>query len=193
MKPTEALALWQQTLAQTKNTIDKKINALGLSEATVQQRREDNDSELLVQMPGVDDPARVKQILQTAAVLELYDVKGGPFASREEALAQNGGVLPLGTKLIGAPLPAPIRIAGAEEFTWSPAHPSCAGPTFATPSRRTASCRIPGTPVSYLSQDAAKRFATYTGSHIGKRLAIVLDGKVLSAPTIQKPDQRSRA
>ncbi len=53
------------------------------------------DSELLVQLPGVDDPARVKQILQTAAQLELYDVKGGPYASREEALAQNGGVLPV--------------------------------------------------------------------------------------------------
>ena len=79
-----------------KSIYDRKINALGLTEATVQQRREDADSELLVQMPGVDDPARVKQIIQTAAVLELYDVKGGPFASRDEALSQNGGVLPLG-------------------------------------------------------------------------------------------------
>src|SRR5436309_785968 len=103
MKPSEALKLWQQVLAQTRNTIDKKINALGLSEATVQQRREDADSQLLVQMPGVDDPGRVKQILQTAAVLELYDVRGGPYASREEALAQNNGVLPVGTRLIGAP------------------------------------------------------------------------------------------
>ena len=90
-------------LAQTKNTLDKKINTLGLSEATVQQRREDKDAELLIQLPNVDDPTRVKQILQTAAQLELYPVKGGPFASREEALAQNNGVLPPGTKLIGAP------------------------------------------------------------------------------------------
>src|ERR1700751_5688843 len=85
MKPTDALQLWQNVLSQTKNTLDKKINALGLSEATVQQRREDADSELLVQLPGVDDPGRVKQILQTAAKLELYDVRGGPYASREEA------------------------------------------------------------------------------------------------------------
>jgi preprotein translocase subunit SecD len=35
-----------------------------------------------------------------------------------------------------------------------------------------------------LSQDAAKRFSAYTGSHIGQRLAIVLDGKVLSAPVV---------
>src|SRR5436305_4069908 len=101
MKPTEALQFWQNVLTQAKSIYDRKINALGLSEATVQQRREDADSELLVQMPGVDDPGRVKQILQTAAQLELYDVKGGPYASREEALSQNGGVLPVGTKLIG--------------------------------------------------------------------------------------------
>ena len=111
MKPTAALAIWKNTLELSKNTIDKKINALGLSEATVQQRREDADSELLVQMPGVDDPARVKQIIQTAGVLELYDVKGGPFGSRQEALAQNGGVLPIGTKLIGQP---PSRPAGRQ-------------------------------------------------------------------------------
>ena len=38
MRPTEALSLWQRTLSLAKNTIDKKVNALGLSEATVQQR-----------------------------------------------------------------------------------------------------------------------------------------------------------
>ena len=99
LKPTNALALWKNTLDLSKNTIDKKINALGLTEATVQQRREDSDSELLVQMPGTDDPTHVKQIIQTAGVLELYEVKGGPFSSREEALAQQGGILPLGTKV----------------------------------------------------------------------------------------------
>ncbi len=102
MRPSDALKMWQDVLVQTKNTMDKKINALGLSEASVQQRREDQDSQLLVQMPGVDDPGRVKQIIQTAAKLELYDVKGGPYQSREEALAQNNGVLPAGTKLIGS-------------------------------------------------------------------------------------------
>jgi len=101
LRPSDALKTWQDVLTDTKNTLDRKINALGLSEATVQQRREDRDSELLVQLPDVDDPARIKQILQTTAKLELYDVKGGPYATREEALAQNGGVLPIGTKLIG--------------------------------------------------------------------------------------------
>jgi preprotein translocase subunit SecD len=183
MKPSEALKLWQQVLAQTKNTIDKKINALGLSEATVQQRREDADSQLLVQMPGVDDPGRVKQILQTAAVLELYDVRGGPYASREEALGQNNGVLPAGTKLIGTSSTDPnARNGGVYLVTRTP--------VVRGPDIRDSRPQQGDLPNSWdtgfvLSQDAAKRFAAYTGSHVGQRLAIVLDGKVLSAPRIE--------
>jgi protein-export membrane protein SecD len=185
MKPTEALALWQQTLAQTKNTIDKKINALGLTEATVQQRREDKDSELLVQMPGVDDPGRVKQIIQTAAVLELYDVKGGPFASREEALSQNGGVLPLGTKLIGAPTTGDQQSSRGGGVYLVARTPIVRGPDIRDAKPQSGDLPNTWDTGFVLSQDAAKRFASYTGSHVGQRLAIVLDGKVLSAPTIQ--------
>jgi protein-export membrane protein SecD len=185
MKPTEALALWQQTLAQTKNTIDKKINALGLTEATVQQRREDKDSELLVQMPGVDDPGRVKQIIQTAAVLELYDVKGGPFASREEALSQNGGVLPLGTKLIGAPTTGDQQNSRGGGVYLVARTPIVRGPDIRDAKPQSGDLPNTWDTGFVLSQDAAKRFASYTGSHVGQRLAIVLDGKVLSAPTIQ--------
>ena len=147
MKPSEALKLWQQVLAQTKNTIDKKINALGLSEATVQQRREDADSQLLIQMPGVDDPGRVKQILQTAAVLELYDVRGGPYASREEALAQNNGVLPAGHEIdryqqYGSKCPKRRSLPGERERLL------CGVRIFGTPGLSRAICRTVGTPDS---------------------------------------------
>jgi preprotein translocase subunit SecD len=183
MKPSEALKLWQQVLAQTKNTIDKKINALGVSEATVQQRREDADSQLLVQMPGVDDPGRVKQIIQTAAVLDLYDVRGGPYASREEALAQNNGVLPAGTKLIGTSSTDPNDRSGGVYL-------AARTPVVRGPDIRDSRPQQGDLPNAWdtgfvLSQDAAKRFGAYTGSHVGQRLAIVLDGKVLSAPRIE--------
>jgi len=183
MRPTESLKLWQSVLAQSKNTIDKKINALGLSEATVQQRREDADSELLVQLPGVDDPARVKQILQTAAVLEEYDVRGGPYQSREEALAQNGGVLPAGTRLIGnSGMDQGGRSGGV--------YLASRTPIIRGPDLRDARAQQGQLPTNWdtwfaLSNDAAKRFSAYTGSHIGQRLAIVLDGKVLEAPVIR--------
>lgn len=180
MRPSDALKMWQDVLTDTKNTLDRKINALGLSEATVQQRREDRDSELLVQLPGVDDPARVKQILQTTAKLELYDVKGGPYASREEALAQNGGVLPIGTKLIGTP-----DVNGKSGGIYLVAStPVVRGPDIRD--ARAQQGQLPGRWDTgfVLSQEAAKRFSTYTGSHIGQRLAILLDGKVLEAPVV---------
>lgn len=180
MRPSDALKLWQDVLTDTKNTLDRKINALGLSEATVQQRREDRDSELLVQLPDVDDPARVKQILQTTAKLDLYDVKGGPYASRDEALAQNGGVLPLGTRLIGT-----SDTSGKSGGIYLVAStPIVRGPDIRD--ARAQQGQLPGRwdTAFVLSQEAAKRFSAYTGSHIGQRLAILLDQKVLEAPSI---------
>jgi preprotein translocase subunit SecD len=184
LKPTSALALWKNTLELSKNTIDKKINALGLSEATVQQRREDADSELLVQMPGVDDPARVKQIIQTAGVLELYEVKGGPFASRQEALAQNGGVLPIGSKLIGQPPTSGAGSKGGGVYLVART-PVVRGTDIRDSKAETGN--LPGSWSTgfVLSQEAARHFADFTGSHIGTPLAIVLDGKVLQAPNIK--------
>jgi len=184
MRQSDALALWEQTLNQSKNTIDRKINALGLSEATVQQRRELKDSELMVQMPGVDDPAHVKQILQTAAVLELYDVKGGPYSSREEALAANGGVLPLGTKIIGV-APTADQTAGSNAGIYLVTRtPIIRGTDLKSARAEQAMATNSWETGFVLSQEAGRRFSSYTGSHIGQRLAIVLDGKVLSAPTI---------
>lgn len=183
LKPTEALSLWSQVLTETKNTIEKKINALGLSEATVQQRREDADSELMVEMPGVDDPARVKQILQTTAVLELYDVKAGPFQSVQEALTQSNGVLPPDTKLIGKP-------SGTTSGRGGGIYVVARNPVVRGPDIRDARPEPGNLPNTWntsfvLSQEAASHFAAYTGSHIGSHLAIVLDGIVLEAPVIK--------
>jgi preprotein translocase subunit SecD len=190
MKPSEALQMWQQVLAQSKNIYDRKINGLGLSEATVQQRREDADSELLVQMPGVDDPARIKQILQTAAVLELYDVKGGPYGSREEALSQNGGVLPAGTRLIGQPAPqsggANAQDQRGQGVFLVTRTPIIRGSDIRDARPQQGQFGATNWDTNFvLSQDAAKRFGKYTAANVGNRLAIVLDGKVLSAPRIE--------
>jgi protein-export membrane protein SecD len=183
MRPSDALAMWQRVLAQTKNTLDKKINALGVSEASVQQRREDARSELLISLPDVDDPAHVKQILQTAAKLEWYDVKGGPYASRQEALAQNNGVLPLGTKLIGNPGSDTSGRGGGGVYLVTRT-PIVTGPDIRD-ARPEQSQMAGGWETAFvLSQDAAKRFAAYTGANIGNRAAIVLDGNILSAPRI---------
>src|SRR5882724_5366852 len=115
LKPTAALQLRKDTVIQSMNTIEKKINGLGLSESSVQQRgRSAADAEILVQLPGVDDPGHIKQVLKTAAMLELTEVKDGPFTSREEVLSKNGGVLPLNSKIVRGT----GRAGGGNTDTW---------------------------------------------------------------------------
>ncbi|MGA3190440.1 MAG: protein translocase subunit SecD [Bryobacteraceae bacterium] len=181
LKPSEVLRLKADTITETKNTIANKINQLGLSEATVQQRGGgSNEAQLLVQLPGVDDPAHIKQILGTTAQLGLYEVKGGPFGSREEAISQSkGGVLPLDSQLVkgltAGGAPAPIYLLART--------PVVTGRDIRDARPQQAQDR--GWETEFvLAQDAAKRFERFTGAHIHDRLAIVLDNVVLSAPTI---------
>ena len=181
IKPSEAIKLRQDTLTQSMSTIEKKINALGVAESSVQQRGGSaTESELLVQLPGVDDPAHVKQILKTAAILELYEVIGGPYASRDDALSKRGGVLPLNSQIIGS---AARGGAPAEAYILART-PVVTGRDLRDASpQQDQNGRWETRFV--LTQDAAKRFDRFTGANIGKQLAIVLDKNILSAPTIQ--------
>lgn len=183
MRPEAAVKLRQDTLTQSMNTIEKKVNGLGVAEASVQQRGgSSGDAEILVQLPGVDDPARVKGILQTAAQLELCDVKGGPYQSREAALSQNGGVLPLGTRLVRGS----ARSGGGEETWWLLARsPIVTGRDVRDANAQQSDASGHWDTGFILTQEAAKRFERFTEANIGNRLAIVLDNVVLSAPTIQ--------
>src|SRR5215470_12608610 len=103
LKPSDLLELKSDTVKRAVDTIGNRIDQLGLAEKSVQQYgRSGADYEILVQLPGVDDPARVKELIGTAAVLEIADVKDGPFPSRDALLAQHGGVLPLNTRMVKA-------------------------------------------------------------------------------------------
>lgn len=175
MKPSEALRLTRDTRTQTMNTIEKKINSLGLAESTVQARGGTNsESEILVQLPGVDDPARIKQVLKQAAKLELYEVQDGPFSSREEAIRSKNGVLGFGSQIKpgrdGVYILSRSAVVTGRDLRNAQAQRNAVSGTWETNFS--------------LTQDAAKRFGDFTGSHIGQRLAIVLDDQVLMAPTI---------
>ena len=181
MKTTEALKLRKDTVAQTMNTIEKKINGLGVAESSVQQRgRAETDAEILVQLPGVDDPAHIKEILRTAAMLELVKVVDGPFQSREEALAKNGGVLPLNSQILKS-----VARAGTQEGWYIlDRTPVVTGRDLRDSHAQQG--ELGRWETSFvLTQDAARRFERFTDGNVGSRLAIVLDKYVLSAPTIQ--------
>ncbi len=180
MKPTESLKLKHDTMVQTMGTIERKINGLGLAESSVQPTgRSDAEADLLVQLPGVDDPAHVKQLLQTQAVLEWDEVKDGPFGSREEALAKHGGILPLNTKLV------PTVLRGGQQSWYLVSRSPIVRGTDIRDAHASQGELNRWETNFVLTQDAAKRFERYTEANIGNRAAIVVDGQVISAPTIQ--------
>ena len=184
IKPTEALRLKDDALTQSINSIKKKVDAatLGLAEASVQKRgRSDAEAEILVQLPGQSDSARIKELLKTQAVLELHAVQGGPFSSPEEAMkAQTNGILPYNAKIY----PGSRQGGSAPSYYVLTRSPVVTGRDLrdATPTQG----QNGGWEADFvLSQDASKRFEQYTEANIGKNLAIVLDNVVLSAPVIK--------
>jgi preprotein translocase subunit SecD len=181
MRPSELLVLKRDTVDRARQTISNRINALGLTEPVVQQEGSaETDCRIVVQLPGVDDPARVRDIIGQAAVLEIVEVKDGPFPSQEQALAQHGGVLPLNTKLVKAPSRT------GEGVTWYlvARTPVVTGRDLRNSRPGQDEFRKWETSFT-LSQDGARRFEAFTGANIGNRLAVVLDNQIRSVATIQ--------
>jgi preprotein translocase subunit SecD len=179
LKPTELIDIKRRTIEQSIQTISNRVNGLGLTEPVVQQRgRADADYEILVQLPGIDDPARVQQIIGEAAQLEIVEVKEGPFATQEAALQQKGGILPLNTRLVPW-----IQTQGTEWFLVSRSA-VVTGEDVRSAKASQDEFRKWETDFT-LSQEAAGRFENFTGSHINERLAVILDNQVRSVATIQ--------
>ena len=177
MEPAEVVRLRQEVVSQTLRVIEKKTNELGLTEATEQIVGAPEDGEILVEMPGVDDTARVKRLLGTAAVLEWLDVKDGPFLSPGAALASRGGVLPLNTQLVESA----DRAGGCYLLSRNPVIRG-----MDIRNAQPGQAPMGGWLTTFvLSQDAARRFETYTAANIGKRAAIVLDHQIISVAVIQ--------
>ncbi|MBI4472337.1 MAG: protein translocase subunit SecD, partial [Acidobacteria bacterium] len=133
-------------------------------------------------LPGVDDPARVKTIMKSTALLELRLVEGmGPFASEEAARQQYGGVLPQDKQVLPS---AERNPDGSASFYVVERTAAISGRDLknAYPGRDEN-----GRPAVMfnLTVEGARKFGTFTEQNIGRLLAIVLDGRVQSAPSIQ--------
>ena len=182
LKPSELVALKRDTVERTIQTISNRINQLGLTEPSVQQYGRAGDQyQVLVQLPGVDDPARVKELIGTAAVLELTKVEDGPFASREAVLSQHGGVLPLNTKMAKA---KPRGAQEGEQWYLVGKTPVITGREMRNARPSQGDMRKWETNFT-LSPDGGKRFGRFTEANIGNKLAVSLDNNLVSVAVIE--------
>jgi preprotein translocase subunit SecD len=182
LKQVQAAALRQQAVDQALSTISNRINYMGVTEPTIQRRGTSaNSDQILIQFPGIKDPGHVEEIIQSTALLELKLVEGtGGFPSEEQARQQYGGVIPADLEL----LPSVERSADGGTI-WYVVHKS-GGITGRDMKSAVASRDANNRPdISFsLNSDGAQRFSVITGQNIGKLLAIILDGRIQSAPRL---------
>ena len=184
LRPLALAEIRQQTLNQSVETIRNRVDSLGVSEPTIQERGQ-GEFEILVQLPGVDDPARVKEIMQTTALLEIKRVQAGPYSSRQQALQAHNGVLPVGTELIeSVERPEAGEPLVANQWYLVSRVPAITGRELRNARPGRDENNRPEVDFT-LSADGARRFGEFTEQNIGNMLAVVLDGKIQSVATIQ--------
>ena len=189
MRPSTVAQIQESTMTQTLETLERRINALGLTEPTIQPRGGRNDNEILVQLPGEGDPSRAKQVIQAGGQLELKLVEDpATYPSENEALVRKGGILPPGTELV--PGRAETRTPQGTQETGEAWYILTRSAIVTGRDLRSATeNRSTSNPGQFqvdftLSQDAARRFGPFTQQNIGRQMAIVLDHHVYSAPVI---------
>jgi preprotein translocase subunit SecD len=189
LRPGAIAATQETTMNQSLETIERRINALGLTEPTIQLHGR-KDNEILVQLPGEGDPERAKAVIQAGGQLELMLlVDPTPYPSQADALAKHSYVLPPGTELLKERPESHIRqnpTDTSENWFLVQRPPIVTGRDLrsATENRNT---EMPGQwQINFvLSNEAAKRFGPFTEQNRGRQMAIVLEHQVYSAPTIQ--------
>jgi len=186
---TSAIARIQEsTMTQSLETIDRRINALGLTEPTIQLHGR-KDNEILVQLPGEGDPTRAMSVIQAGGQLELRLVEDPvPYASQAEALSRHGGVLPAGTEIVPGRSETRNPSGGLESVeSWYVL--SRLVVVSGRDLRSAVENRNSNNPGMWqvnftLSPEAARRFGPFTEQNKGRQMAIVLDHRVYSAPVI---------
>jgi preprotein translocase subunit SecD len=157
-----------------RDIVDRRVNALGTREPTI--IREGNDR-IVVQVPGLGDPQQLKDLLGQTARLEFRMVDEN--ANPAEAAA---GRAPVGSEIVPY-----SPSSGQQGFEALKRQVMISGDQLINAQQQFD--QQSGQPVVSISFDSggANTFARVTTQSVGKRFAMVLDGKVLSAPSINEP------
>jgi preprotein translocase subunit SecD len=184
MKAQSLAALKNQAVTQAIETIRNRIDQLGVSEPTIQEHGL-GQYQILVQLPGVDDPARVKEIMQSTAMLEIRQSLGGPYSSQEAALQAHGGVLPPDAVLMKGSARAAGR-DGTEAWYLVSRASAVTGRDLRGAQPSSDENGQPAVGFD-LTGEGGRKFYAFTSAHVKDSLAVVLDNKVQSVATIEEP------
>jgi len=186
----ESRRLQESTVRQALETVRRRVDALGVAEPTLQiygSSGQEVQDQIIVELPGVDDPERVKELIGRTAQLELRLVKrenGGPFTSIESAVQANSGRIPEGWEILPSRDDRGQQQSRLEYLVVSSV-PTITGGHLKNARRDVDGNGLPAVGF-YLNAEGADIFTRTSEQHIGDRLAIVLDKVVVSAPVINE-------
>ena len=187
MKKQMADEIERLAVVQAKQTIDNRINQFGVTEPVIQT----SGKRIIMQLPGIDDQARVRDLVKKTAFLDFrivrYPPSGGGVPTKEEILAHFNGTLPEGLEILDGDAPhAKQSPAGQPVGKLYYAVDKIRSVTGRDLKNARAGQGQLGDPVVLfsLTPTGSEAFGKLTGENVGKGLAIVLDGRVVSAPVI---------
>lgn len=191
-------ALKIQATQQAMQIIESRINAFGVKEPTLQSHGREDSGQILLQMPGIDNPERVKELIGTSSKLELYKIVGPPNPSpvqtypTEESAKQS---------IVGAPNRKVLEFVDRDDAEQATQNPQTEKPkqwvVVETPavvdgselrdaSAVTSTGNASDYQISFSFKPAgAQKFGEWTGKNIENYMGVVLDNKVKSAAYIK--------
>jgi len=176
MKPNEVALLKTNAVSRSIETIRSRVDLLGVSEPVIQEHGL-GENQILVQLPGLDDPTRIRSMLVDTGMLEFRLVEGGPFDSEVAATAGNTA----GTSVVA---PMEGKNGDTKYYLLSRTGP-VSGEDIRSASPSTG--QFGGNVTTFqLKTDAGKRFAAFTEANVNRPLAVILHGKIKQVANIQE-------
>jgi preprotein translocase subunit SecD len=179
MRPNIAAQRRTEAVTQAIQTIERRINELGVAEPTVAPYGSTED-QILVQLPGLSDINRAKNIIGQTALLELTLVEAGPAPDQASLLQTYNGQVPPDLEIVSGASNVP---GGGAAFYLVRRAPAITGRDLRNARPTLDEYNQPAVSFS-LNSDGASRFGAVTRENVGRFLAIVLDNQVVSAPRI---------
>jgi len=187
--------LKEQAVEQALKIIDSRINAYGVKEPTLARHGRPANGQILLQMPGVDDPERVKKLIGSESKLSLMKISGESFQAyptKEAAEQSLGGSVPSNKRVMAysekddsatAATPAPEK---PKQWVVVDYPAIIEGSELRDASAYSRTGNNNDYQITFnLKPAGAAKFGDWTGKNIGKYLAIVLNDEVKSAPVIK--------
>ena len=177
LKPAAVNYLKDLSVRQAKETIQNRVDELGLAEPTIQ--RQGTGNRIIVELPGVENPDRIKNIIKTTALLEWRLVLAGPAPDQETLLQDLGGEVPPDAEVLKGD---PERTEGGYYLVSKVA--PVTGKDLINARQSVDEWNNPAV-LFTLNAEAGRRFYNFTSENLNKPLSIILDGKIQEVATIR--------